>query len=416
MFTIKSVLTLSLTLFALIFTSVCANAGDYNSVKFNNDMLFLASSESGVLYSKDLGNHWTESETPFVNPLVGVTAFQKVNNNILVAVGKSGQILVSFDQGISFSGVGSETGDNLNDVKLFADGCLVTVGNNGTILTTEDKGVTWKQKKSNVTVNLNKIAVAGNTIFVVGDKGTLLISKDGGNSWERIKTRMSIKFSAIIMIDKLTGTIVGENNTIMHTFDGGYTWLMLHYAIGENLNDIYALSTDIFIAIGNKGLILRSSDSGNDWYQVSTYVTSDLLSVTYSGAFTGVVSGKDNTLLCTFDGGKTWKNISKPGLSAHMNSIKNENVTSPNSFSLSQNFPNPFNPTTKISFQLPADSKVSLKVFDITGKEVATLVNDFRPAGSNTVEFNAGNFASGVYLYKIEAGSFIQTKKMILTK
>ena len=88
----------------------------------------------------------------------------------------------------------------------------------------------------------------------------------------------------------------------------------------------------------------------------------------------------------------------------------------PSAYSLSQNYPNPFNPVTKIAFSLPKNGDVKLVVYDILGKEVATLVNDYRTAGTHSVEFNASNLASGVYLYRIEAGDFRDVKKMMLVK
>jgi hypothetical protein len=85
-------------------------------------------------------------------------------------------------------------------------------------------------------------------------------------------------------------------------------------------------------------------------------------------------------------------------------------------FILNQNYPNPFNPSTTISWQSPVSGKQTIKVYDVLGKEVATLVDEYRNAGSYEVEFNAGNLASGVYLYKLQAGNFVQTKKMVLIK
>lgn len=106
--------------------------------------------------------------------------------------------------------------------------------------------------------------------------------------------------------------------------------------------------------------------------------------------------------------------------------LKNEiAILSPESFILSQNYPNPFNPATVISYQIPSDSKVSLKVFDVLGNEVATLVNEFKSAGNYTVEFNSSNnniLTSGVYFYTLFAesfgtsGNFTETKKMLLLK
>lgn len=88
----------------------------------------------------------------------------------------------------------------------------------------------------------------------------------------------------------------------------------------------------------------------------------------------------------------------------------------PTEFSLAQNFPNPFNPNTKISWQSPIAGHQTLKVYNLLGKEVATLVNEFREAGKFEITFDSGNLASGVYFYKLQSGSFVETKKMILLK
>lgn len=92
------------------------------------------------------------------------------------------------------------------------------------------------------------------------------------------------------------------------------------------------------------------------------------------------------------------------------------NSETPVSFKLSQNYPNPFNPVTKIAYALPKSGLVTLRVYDILGKEVATLVNEVKNAGSYSVDFNASNFTSGVYFYKIESNGFSDIKKMMLIK
>ena len=85
-------------------------------------------------------------------------------------------------------------------------------------------------------------------------------------------------------------------------------------------------------------------------------------------------------------------------------------------FQLQQNYPNPFNPSTRIQYQVASNSQVSLKVYDVLGNEVATLVDENKPAGNYEVNFDASGLASGMYLYKIQAGSFVETKKMILLR
>lgn len=88
----------------------------------------------------------------------------------------------------------------------------------------------------------------------------------------------------------------------------------------------------------------------------------------------------------------------------------------PASFELKQNFPNPFNPTTTINYSLPNSSFVKLVVYNSIGQEIATLVNETIAAGNHSVEFDASNLSSGIYFYKLQAGSFVDTKKMILLK
>ncbi len=88
----------------------------------------------------------------------------------------------------------------------------------------------------------------------------------------------------------------------------------------------------------------------------------------------------------------------------------------PTAFILEQNFPNPFNPNTVISYQLPVAGNVLLKVYDVLGNEISTLVNEEKPAGSYEVKFDASGLSSGVYFYRLQVGEFVQTRKMILLK
>ncbi len=94
----------------------------------------------------------------------------------------------------------------------------------------------------------------------------------------------------------------------------------------------------------------------------------------------------------------------------------NEITNSPKDFTLYQNYPNPFNPTTTIKYSIPREGKVTLKVYDVIGKEVATLVNGEKSAGTYNVTFNAAKLASGIYFYRLETESFISIKKLILLK
>ncbi len=103
-------------------------------------------------------------------------------------------------------------------------------------------------------------------------------------------------------------------------------------------------------------------------------------------------------------------------LSAASTEVESKTPAQPQSFVVSQNYPNPFNPSTTIKFELPTSSVVRLSVFDMLGREVSVLVNERREAGYHSVDFNASNLSSGVYFYRLQAGDFIQTRKLLLIR
>jgi hypothetical protein len=168
-------------------------------------------------------------------------------------------------------------------------------------------------------------------------------------------------------------------------------------------------------------LIIRTTDGGQTWTEqkFSTGKSSDYIlnSVYFINSLTGWAVGDGGVIMKTTDGGTTY-------VEPNIESL-------PESYALYQNYPNPFNPTTKIKFEIPALSfplaqqiseassvgnPVILKVFDIAGREVATLVNEKLQPGFYEVTFDGSNLPSGVYFYRLTAGSFKDTKKLVLQK
>jgi hypothetical protein len=115
----------------------------------------------------------------------------------------------------------------------------------------------------------------------------------------------------------------------------------------------------------------------------------------------------------TYDGG-VWRRLLSGMISSVPADGHSANV--PTQMSLEQNYPNPFNPNTVIGFQLSVASRADLRVYDLLGREVAVLVNSEMSAGHHEVKFDAAGFASGVYLYRLQAGGFVETRKLLLTK
>jgi flagellar hook assembly protein FlgD len=122
------------------------------------------------------------------------------------------------------------------------------------------------------------------------------------------------------------------------------------------------------------------------------------------------------------DGNLTWQevmsgeDIKLPAAENITVYLKVETHVIPKEYSLAQNYPNPFNPVTTIRYGLPVDSRVTLKIYNILGQEVKTLVNEAQGAGYKEIEWNASNLASGVYMYRLTAGNYSDVKRMLLIK
>ena len=155
--------------------------------------------------------------------------------------------------------------------------------------------------------------------------------------------------------------------------------------------------------------IERSNQTANEWTKVGNVSGNGTTNSSVNYLFTdrGLASGSYNYRL---------KQIDFNGNFEYFNLNNEVNIGIPSNYDLSQNYPNPFNPSTKINYDLPYDGNVSIKLFDMSGKEVETLVNESKTAGYYSVNFNAAGLSSGVYFYSISADNFSATKKMLLLK
>ncbi|MCX6166351.1 MAG: T9SS type A sorting domain-containing protein [Ignavibacteriae bacterium] len=151
-------------------------------------------------------------------------------------------------------------------------------------------------------------------------------------------------------------------------------------------------------------------------YDNSSYTS---YSPVYATASSGTTWGyyTDNTTGCTMTSGAA--QTSRPNISLFFTpatGVNNQMTGTPTKYDLKQNYPNPFNPVTKINYELPKDGFVTLKIYDILGREVRTLINEVKTAGYYSVDFDASTLSSGVYFYKMEAGLFSDIKRMVLIK
>jgi len=235
---------------------------------------------------------------------------------------------------------------------------------------------------------------------------TIIHTTDGGATYEiqDNPTDPDIKLNGVSFADNQHGIAAGSSPTILFTSDGGKNWetrsVSYYFWASVHMNP----SGKAWI-VGGNGNILYSTDWGNSWTTQESGVTCVLWEVIFiddnEGWIVGGGVGQPGVILHTTTGGLV--------TDVNENKIVKE-------FKLHQNYPNPFNPSTKINYSISKLSTVMIKVYDALGKEIATLVNEEKSAGNYQVEFNAANLPSGVYFYRIQAGSFTQVRKMLLIK
>ena len=241
----------------------------------------------------------------------------------------------------------------------------------------------------------------------------MLKTTDGGFSWQIQSTgTYCTSIFDVDFLDNNFGIAVGGVGFIIKTNNGGDIWEKRKIDAKWVLSDVSIIDSNNVIVVGyglqelygnvSAGVLFRSTDGGDSWHHEETGTLTN-----YYGSF---VLDSNNIFLCGLS-----EFISKSYKSTTALE-HNENDKQVISYKLFQNYPNPFNPNTVIKFQLPQKSFVTVKIYDVLGRDVLTLIEDEKPAGNFEINFNAGHLASGVYLYRIITDKFISTKKMLLIK
>ena len=234
---------------------------------------------------------------------------------------------------------------------------------------------------------------------------------NGGTDWtEQFSDNVAGRYNAIFFSDVNNGWLVGDSGKVVKTTNGGVAWDYVANS-GVNPNE---RSKSVFFLDANTGWISTKDGNGDAVIQHTTNG-----GVSWATQNTPLYNLYGNSIYSIFfvDAQNGWLTASGMQICRFTGITDVEDdIIFVNEFTLFQNYPNPFNPGTVIRYQLPVASQISIKVFNVLGNEIATLVNDYKPAGNYTVDFNSANLSSGVYFYSLTAGSFTETKKFILMK
>jgi photosystem II stability/assembly factor-like uncharacterized protein len=267
---------------------------------------------------------------------------------------------------------------------------------------TTNGGVNWSSATiGNINSNFNSVTFTDAMTGYACGTSTFAKSTDAGANWTIQDMGIDI-LSSIQFLDNLTGWMCGNNNVYKTTNSGGNwnTSFVQNNCI--SLYSVHFVNEQTGWVCGCQGSIYGTTNGGINWLLQSTGTTFALYSMSFVSASTGWAVGYNGRILKTTNGGITV-----------VQQVSNE---IPKSFSLSQNYPNPFNPNSKIKFQIPKSSDVKLVVYDVLGREVQTLINESISPGTYEVTFDGSNLPSGVYFYRLVAGNFVETKRLVLLK
>ena len=427
-----------------------------NAICMINNKICVVGSSGGIAISEDAGLTWEVITNVINSTIYDIT--QLPNGNI-IAAGYNGTVLISSDGSLNWKSHFAAVNNICPTIEsiFFCDEKIgYAAQRNRTISKTVDGGKNWiqimKDTLSSSADNYDVQFINENVGFVVGRAAKNISAyyktTDGGQSWSTQIGNLPNELNSLHFFDESNGVVVGDLSVIFYTEDAGDTWLkstVNSAPVGDqDYNEVEFLNGTFGLACGDA--LIKSTDAGKTWEHIAiANFSSTIEDCKIVDELTWYLTGS-KFLLKTTDGGLTWEDIidlevvtiptnnaifvdslGYPWIAGGNSeiftlspkvSVKQINNFQISGFSLEHNYPNPFNPSTKIQYSIPESvhQNVTLKVFDMLGQEVATLVNQLQKKGTYEVEFNATNLSSGVYIYTLKNSSHTFSRKMVLVK
>ncbi len=348
-----------------------------------------------------------------------------------------GSVFLSSNNGSSWTAVNNGLPIGIEVLPFAISGSNIFAGTDSGIFLSVNNGMSWMAVDSGLpNSSINSLAISGNNIFAGTEHGVYL-SSDNGVSWNHTVFNNRIVYSIAISGNNIfAGT---SNNGVYRSANNGVSWDQT----ALNNRSVYSVavsSNNLFAGTDSHGVYI-SANNGISWNQASLNDHTVLfLSANGNRILTGT---KDSGVYASINNGVSWekfnggfstvssvysllltgnnifagtRNYSVWKRNESEIGIKNISISTPDRFILYNNYPNPFNPLTKIRFDVPESEHIVITVFDVLGREVASLVNEQLQPGTYEIEWDGSNYPSGVYFYKFSAGIDIFTKSMVLIK
>lgn len=406
----------------ILITSINVSFSQWSQTLNGISIWSLAKDNSGSIYAGSLGSSSSLYKTTNFGQNWSTLTSGNGQTIFSIAVDSAGRIfaanfsngmMISTNGGVNFTTVpvSSFGGQNVQAVACGKSGYIYAGTNGGGLHRSTDFGLTWNPTTLTstqiITIAVDRynssIIYAGATSTTPGVNG-FYKSTDHGTTFSA-NTNPGINIYGIAQIDAMT-LVTGSTSTggpVHKSTNGGINWTVAATGyISRSAMIYYSFNLAVVYLAGNGG-VFYSLNGGTTFNNAGLTYSATPLTTHGTKIFTGV-SGSSN------GGAWVW---------TEPLAVEPASGLIPEKFSLSQNYPNPFNPSTKIKFAIPHTSSVAqtfLYVFDILGREVATLVNQQLAPGTYQTEWNASNHPSGLYFYKLTSGDYSETKKMILLK
>jgi photosystem II stability/assembly factor-like uncharacterized protein len=381
----------------------------------SNNYIFAGCKNRGIARSTDNGANWFYYDTrwsgwrqPLDINTFAVNSFGFIfaggYNYVYYGLGNVGGVVISTtDNGEHWGFLYNSS--NTNSVQAltinYLDYIFAGTAGNG-IYRSTDNGGNWTQINLS---NNNVYSLATDSVgalFAGTGAGKIFRSTDNGFNWSQVYASPISSNNVRCLTNKANNVFYAGLDTggIIITTDNGTTWTQSNFTVSNVNAIIFNTWGYIFIGTGKNG-VYESTDNGASWVQINSGL--------FNTQINTLVFDNDNYLYCGTNGSSVYRTSQPIG-------IQNISKEIPSSFSLSQNYPNPFNPSTNIKFNIAKLGNVKIVIYDVLGREITTLVNEQLKPGTYEVNWDGTNYPSGVYYYKLAAGSFSDTKRMVLIK
>lgn len=369
-----------------------------NAFLVNGGTLFAGNSDGALYRTTNNGTVWT----PIKNFGAGVFSLLLNGADMLLGTGTSaGGVHRSTDGGSTwtFSGTGLAFSGDVRALAVSGTSILAGISQSSGVYRSTNGGTNWSASNAGLTnTTVSALLVAGANVLA-GTNGGVFISTNGGQNWAVSNAGLT---SLVVQTLASNGSLIfaGTSNGFFISTNGGTNWAVSNSGLtGTNVRSLVASASSV--VAGTSLGVFVSTNSGGNWAAANTGLfNTSILSLHLSGS----------DLMAGTGGNGAWR---RPF--SQLTGVE-EMTGMPDAFTLGQNYPNPFNPSTRIRFSIQRSGLTSLKVYDVLGREVAALVDEYLRGGNYVTTFDASRFATGVYYYKLSNGNLSETKRMIFMK